>query len=275
MVLSALAGARLPSRSTHYRINCPFCILFAGKDDKRWSLSVNARSGWYNCFRCETKGKLTNWTPIPIEDIKIDSEIKPIEIPEEWFCLDENCLSARRALRYVLNRGINIGTIREAKIGTCLEGHLENRIVVPILDKTNKYWLGYVARDFTNKQALRYRYPKGMQRGKMLYNHAALFVECNEPIIAVEGVFDALTYWPDAVAFLGKPSKQQKQSLLETKRPICIVLDGDAHEEGWSLAQWLKFQTTNDISCVKLPPTKDPNSVNRDWLLQQVRESLR
>ena len=201
MVLSALAGARLPRGSTHYRINCPFCVLTVGKDDKRWSLSVNAKSGWYRCFRCETAGKLNKWTSVvPDEPVK-EGEIKPILAPEDFVPLsDTHCLSARPALKYVLRRGINMGAIRQSKVGTCLDGHLEKRIIVPILDRNNKNWIGYVARDFTNKQKLRYRYPKGMQRGKMLYNHAALFVECNEPIIAVEGVFDALTYWPDAAA---------------------------------------------------------------------------
>jgi DNA primase len=112
-----------------------------------------------------------------------------------------------------------------------------------------------------------------MQRGKILYNAKALYADSTLPIIAVEGVFDALPYWPHAVAFLGKPSYEQIEMLYETDRPVVVVLDGDAWRESWALAERLKL-AGKKAAMVRLPPKTDPNDVDRKWLVLEARKAI-
>jgi DNA primase len=89
----------------------------------------------------------------------------------------------------------------------------------------------------------------------------------------VEGVFDALALWPDAVAVLGKPSDQQVDALINAKRPVVIVLDGDAWLEGKWLAARLCLRGKR-AGHIRLPPGVDPDEVDRKELEQQAMEAL-
>jgi DNA primase len=106
-----------------------------------------------------------------------------------------------------------------------------------------------------------------------MFNHATLLKETDTPAIIVEGVFDAIAFWPDAVAVLGKPTPAQVYALASARRPIAVVLDGDAWEEGEMLALKLRFEGQRAGS-VHLPPRVDPDEVDRDWLRAEARSSL-
>jgi DNA primase len=118
-----------------------------------------------------------------------------------------------------------------------------------------------------------YLYPKGTQRGRLLYNHDALSVETDIPLMIVEGVFDTFPFWPHAAAVLGKPSHLQVAALIQAKRPIAVVLDGDAHDESLALSLRLQFEGVR-AGCVKLPPRKDPDEMNKEDLLRAARECI-
>jgi len=91
--------------------------------------------------------------------------------------------------------------------------------------------------------------------------------------MVVEGVFDALALYPNAVAVLGKASEAQMEALQESKRPVVIVLDGDAWQEGWAMAARLKFKGQRAGS-VRLPPKLDPDEVDPAWLQEEVKKAL-
>ena len=102
-----------------------------------------------------------------------------------------------------------------------------------------------------------------------MYEHRVLHETTEEPAIVVEGVFDALPYFGRALAVLGKPSPWQVEALAATQRPIAVVLDGDAWEQGWALANKLQLAGVRAGS-VRLPAGEDPNSVDRNWLLYEA-----
>jgi len=273
-IISALRHSTLGS-SGWYRTRCPFCFDRTGKEDRRGALGVCASSGGYHCFRCGIHGK----TDLPADletDMPEDAPIERVDIekPEGFFALEHerDSFSLKPAWDYMLGRGISDETICAAGIGACVSGFFEARVVVPINPTPDGGWLGYVARDWTDTAELRYRYPKGMKRD-LLYNHDALFVDTDEPVIVVEGVFDALPYWPDAVACLGKPIKEHVDALMLSSRPLAIALDGDAHREGDALAMSLRFEGRR-AGFVRLPPKADPNSVDPNWLRKAARESI-
>lgn len=272
----ALQEAR-SSLSGWWRSNCPFCIYEVGKIDKKSSLSIHISSGFYSCWRCGTKGRIDNDDFVPIEVSDESPKIERINPPEDFTLLASGdglkSLALKPARRYLAKRKITKQIADNAKIGACIFGDYASRIIAPVIATDRKTWLGFSARDWTDKAYLRYKNPVGMPRGTLLYNHIALLSDADTPVIAVEGIFDALPYWPDVVAFLGKPSNWQKEALKQSKRPIVIVMDGDEHELGWSVALELQLAGIK-ASSIRLPPKQDPNDVDSNWLKEEVKKVL-
>jgi hypothetical protein len=279
---AALAEAR-KGHNGWFRANCPFCVDLTGKADKRQSLGIKPSIEFFQCFKCGTRGRLPEQedlfqpvveeikTPVA-EDIKIIREaFEPLWTDDSW-----NSIFLETPVGYLKGRGVSREIVRDAQIGAALSGWFAGRVVVPVLDLDERTWLGFSARDWTDKQKLRYRYPRGMERAKFLYNQVALYRESDHPVMIVEGVFDALPYWPDAVACLGKPGELHTRLLCEedVKRPIAVCLDGDAWEEGWALSEVLKLYG-RQAGYVRLPPCMDPNTVDKVWLKEEVKRCIR
>ncbi len=63
-------------------------------------------------------------------------------------------------------------------------------------------------------------------------------------IVHRQGVLDALAYWPNAVACLGKPTPDQLGLVASAlRRPIVIALDKDARRESMKAAAELRRMT--------------------------------
>jgi hypothetical protein len=264
------------------RAPCPFCPERVGRPDRdpRGAFGINTRTGGYSCFRCGIRGRLRGYdaydigSDLPEEDD--DSSVRGP--PDGFFPLGEepgfSALSFSQARSYLAQRHVPVGLWRQLGIGATLEGRYAGRVVVPVLDTDGEGWCGFVARLWRrNHEMPAYLYPPGSWRSSAIWNHAALLEETSVPVIVVEGVFDALHLWPDAVALLGKCSAEQFEALAAARRPVAVVLDGDAHEEGWSLALKLRLEGQRSGS-VRLPPRIDPDQVMAGWLREKARQSI-
>jgi hypothetical protein len=169
-------------------------------------------------------------------------------------------------------RGLARELIEEAGIGACVSGYWSGRIIIPTLAPDTGEWMWYVGREWFDGGEKPYLYPKGGRAG-VLYNHSALLVETETPVLVVEGCLDALACWPDAVAVLGKPNPSQIDALVATRRPVCVVLDGDAYDDGWALAMKLRLEGQRAGS-VRLPPRVDPDEVDAGALWDAVARAL-
>jgi hypothetical protein len=253
---------------------CFPCILRTGKPDRRGCFSYNASNGWFQCFKCGLRGRMDGFEDIVFEE---EPERPVMRAPEGFYELTRGegvgSLSLEPAVDYLRSRGLKDKRIwSEAHLGACVSGFFANRVVVPVLSP-DEDWLGFVARAWTKKADVPYLYPEGMQRAEILYNHAALLVETDEPVYVVEGVMDTLALWPHSVALLGKPSDPQVWALADAERPVVVVLDGDAWREGDALALRLKLEGQRAGS-VRLPAKLDPDEVPRDWLVEEGRRAL-
>jgi hypothetical protein len=284
LVIHAVAG-RKANRRGWVRGNCPFCEIVVGKTDRKQCLGLNTFSARYHCWRCGTTG----WVPnFDVEDIDRslvdqsarDEEVEAVQPPEGFLYLGEepawSSLAADDAWRYLLapppdGRGLTEERIVETGIGVCLTGRYQGRVIVPVLGLDGD-WLWWVGRSWVKKADRPYMYPSGGRDG-VLYNHASLLVETDEPVAVVEGVFDAIALWPSAVAVLGKPNEAQIDALATARRPVAVVLDGDAWSEGWALAMRLRFEGQR-AGNVRLPPKKDPDEVPLGWLREEMRACL-
>jgi hypothetical protein len=267
--------------SSYARLNCPACPDRAGKTDRKGSLSVNLVTGWYRCWRCGAEGRVDLPDSMRREGAIGDTYQETLQVmpPPDGFMLlgEEPALSAeasKLARDYLVRRGLVDPAIwRAVGIGCCLEGRHANRVVVPVLAPDGA-WLGWVARSWF-PSSRPYLNAPGMRLGAAgaLFNGAVLDQQTDAPVLVVEGVFDALAYWPDAVAVLGKPTHQQVDTLRVAGRPVVIVLDGDAWEEGEQLAFRLRMKGCR-AGWVRLPPRTDPDEVPREWMWNEAHAAL-
>ena len=260
-----------PSGNGWLRGPCPFCEM-EGHRDRKASFGVSP-SGIYSCFRCGRKGKVD--VPADLQQAAPTGERAPMGPPEgfepiwERDAWEAECYAEARA--YLAKRGVGRALAREVGIGAVLSGRYHHRVVAPVLGDEG-VWLGWVGRTW-GKSDRPYIYPEGEWRATSMFNHACLRVETDEPALVVEGFFDALAYWPDSAAVLGKPSEWQVDALVESRRPVAVVLDGDAWREGWSLGELLRFRGQRAGS-VRLDAGLDPDEVDRGWLREEARRCL-
>lgn len=269
---AALQGARSSGGGEWLRAECPFCPSVVGKRDTSRAFSINRQHWGWHCFRCGTAGHLDR--PAGEDVVQQERTAARIERPEHYLPLGEEpgatAHVTEQARRYLVARRVAPRLWAEARIGACAQGRYAGRVVVPIL--SGDTWLGWVGRAWSRKVPKPYIYPSGPWRGRALFNHAALHTS-GEVLYVVEGVFDALALWPNAVAVLGKPSHEQVEALLLSRRPVVVVLDGDAWVEGWSLAMRLRLMGVRAGS-VRLPPKTDPDQVPLADLWEAGRAAL-
>lgn len=255
------------------RTHCKFCELWHGLSwDHRSNWCLNTSTGYYHCFRCQTRGYLPGYSPPEAEEEENLGPLEGIEPPEGFISLAEDDRRLTQARTYVLSRGITKKTALRAGLGACIRGPFAGRIVVPVFDADDRTWVGWSARLYVqpkHERVPKYRYPEGMPRARIVYNMAALNEDTTRPLLVVEGVFDALPHYPDAVALLGKPSPAQLDLLCETERPLIIALDGDSWNEGYWLAKQLSFRADVKACSLRLPPREDPCSV-APWVRSEI-----
>lgn len=258
-VYEAIAGRR-PNSKGMVRANCPFCILTDGKQDRRQSLSLDTESGWWRCFRCATKGCLPRSEEAASRAPKVKPDKPAVELPREYYPLWKapglTAATFSPARDYLASRDVREGVIQSARIGACGAGKFAGRIIVPIYRKDGSLG-GFAGRAWSKHNRMRYLYGEGTDRSTLLYNEAALDIETDIPVLAVEGTFDSFPYWPNVVAFLGKPAGTQVDMLARAKRPVVVVLDGDAWLQGWSVAAALTLRGQR-AGFIRLPPKSDP-----------------
>lgn len=287
LIVGACIGGT-PNSEGFVRVNCPVCPSRYGKPDSHHSLGFRSRTGGFRCFRCHVNGRIQGGNYIPPEEADAHIEEKPKVIIDRssFFSLWQGDLLTSPVLadarRFLKDRGIHENHWETADIHAATTGKYANRVIVPHRDENGEWWgftsrkhptttmWGLVENSLTGRDddSPKVLYPKNMERTRM-YNDQVLQVETDKPAMVVEGCLDAVWYLPDAVAALGKPTKSHFDSLVSAKRPIVFCLDGDAWEEGRAFAYRLRLRNCR-AGFVKLPALNDPNSVDPNWLRDQV-----
>ncbi len=274
LVRDAVRGKR-PNSKGWIRANCPLCDLRIGKPDRKASFGFHVTRSRFECYRCGATGRVKPLDEFDGFEVEETEERVTLDPPESFVQLGFGdglkSFALAGARDYLAARGLSNKTIQAAGIGACTRGRFAGRVIIPVLAEDGA-WLWYVGRVWRKKAERSYLYPKGDRRGVM-FNHAALLVASDVPALAVEGCFDAIATWPDGVAVLGKPTDDNFEAFAAAPRPIAMVLDGDAHEEGWSLAYRLRL-VGQRAGNVVLPPRVDPDEIPLDVLRAAAARSI-
>ena len=254
------------NRGSELLFKCPACNHYKRK------LSVNLDKNAFKCWVCDYRGRnirrlvrrfgtytqLQNWDTISNrEDIerfadlfmeRSCEEIAPkLELPPEFISLavDDLPATGKFAYRYLRERGLNNEDIIKWKIGYCFSGDYRNRIIIPSFDDDGDVSY-FIARSY-NGDPYKYKNPRATKN--IVFNE--LFIDWNEDLTIVEGVFDAMVAG-NAAPILGSTLQKDArliQKIVYHDTPVYLALDPDAaHKERKMIQTLLKY----DIELYKI-----------------------
>jgi DNA primase len=194
--------------------------------------------------KTETKEELV----LPKEFIKLYEfpKIKDIQVK----------MQMKQALGYLKSRGIGRTDILRYGIGYCPNGNYSGRIIVPSYDE-NFNLNFFVSRSIFEEDTLKYKNPK-WSKDVIGFD---CFIDWDEPVTLVEGVFDAITARYNAVPLFGKiiQPKLRERILLRKPPKIIVALDNDAYSDSIKISSSLISEGIN-VSIVQME-SKDINEM--------------
>lgn len=294
-ILRSVLGSCKKEGRTQHIFYCPYCSL----EHKKPKLSINIQGNLYKCWICNVAGRdigkivkdygtqeqYKEWLQISGKvdfcDLKsyfktfnsTEEEKKKLELPEGFNTLVSSDLSfvGGIARNYLLNRGLSQGDINLYKIGYCAEGRYFNRVIIPSFDEKGELNY-YVARAYDGHH-IKYINPK-KDKTHIIYND--LLVDWSEPVVVVEGVFDAIRAGTQAIPILGSAVGAESmlfQKIVKHNSVVYLGLDYDAKEKELYIASRLleygvkvyKIPTSPEKDIGAMTPAEYKNQFDRSY----------
>ena len=171
-----------------------------------------------------------------------------VDLPEEMISLCNNRLpiSSKKPLAYLRSRGITKQEILMWKIGYCPSGKYGGRIIIPSFN-INGDPNYFIARSYVGHQR-KYLNPPASR--DIIFNE--LLIDWDEPVILVEGAFDAIVAGTQAIPILGstlRPNSKLFQALALNDTPVYMGLDEDAEKKA---GQMIRNMLQYDMEVYKI-----------------------
>ena len=283
-LVEKLLGRSNKLRNQEYAFHCTFC------NHHKKKLQINLNSFRWHCWVCGTGGHnlkqlfkklkatkeqfkelftlLGEYTPIKSDDsVKFQ---QTLSLPKEYIPLWEkqNTPDYKRAMLYLKKRNIDLFDIIKYGIGYCEDGMYSGRIIVPSFDDGGN--LNYfVGRSFYDTK-LKYKNP-AVSKNIVGFD---LFINWNEPIVLVEGVFDAIAIKRNAIPLFGKtiPDNLMRKIIQNKVKEIYLCLDKDALTDALNISQTL-MNTGIRVGMVDLPDDTDPSSIGFEGIHSMLSDT--
>jgi len=266
-ILTQILGYPRKQGQDEYYFTCPYC------NHHKKKFAINFRNG-YHCWVCDARGKniyrivrkfgnyqqrqkylelqgrldLNEFEDL-FKELNNEEEKQQIDLPEEFIslCNKDLPMDTTDAFRYLSSRGIGRREILKWKIGYCKEGKYAGRIIIPSFDKDGDCNY-FIARSFVGHS---YRYLNPPADRDIVFNE--LMIDWDEPVVLVEGVFDAIAAGGNAIPILGSTLRERSrlfQAIALHDTPVYMALDGDAEKKAeWIIKSMLKY----DLEVFKVP----------------------
>jgi len=298
------------SAGEYYRVCCPFC------GDTSHRLWINHRwgqpraDGWRDLSLaiCYRRGCLRSWDnrkelerlvfgvvnkheraqfTMPVKEGLTDAaDLRPHEPPGVVVPIGQ--LPAEHHARLFLEgRGYDVAYLQQQyNVCFCVEGDKRyptaaDRIVVPFyMDGLCVGWQSRLPYELSKEELkarnlLKYYTVPTMPRSRVLYNYD---VAVKYPFMVItEGVLDAWSVGPMAVATLGKtmPYMQKQRLMVQARnKPLVFMWDEDAIGDMEGVLEDFKRNRSNPVFIVRLPAGRDPGdftpSTNQNMIYAQA-----
>ena len=216
---------------------------------------MNVEKNFFKCWICDTSGRsirrlvrrfgsyqqLKLWDEISgredittfddIFELRHDLDVQQkIQLPEEFVSLTgkNHPPSARHAKKYLESRGITQEDIIRWKIGYCVRGNYEGRIIIPSFSDDG-YVNYFVARAYDSNWK---KYLNPSTSKDIVFNE--LFMDWDSDVILVEGAFDAIKAGPNSIPLLGSTLRDHSRlfrKIVEKDAAVFLALDADAEKK--------------------------------------------
>ena len=254
-------------RGDEHLYHCPFC------DHHKRKLSVNFEKGYFKCWVCDTRGKnlyrivrkfgtyeqRQKWLELDgrldlsefdkmFAALNEETEEQVIDLPDEFISLCNKHLprSSKVAFDYLQSRGVTKKDILRWKGGYCDKGRYSGRIVIPSFNN-NGFVNYYIARSYVGHRKRYLNPPCGRD---IVFNE--LYMDWDEPVTLVEGVFDAIVAGDNSIPLLGSTLREDSklfQAIVLNDVPVYLGLDPDADKK---TRHMIKSMLKYDIEIYKI-----------------------
>ena len=264
-----------------------FCPKCNPRHHKR-KLSINIEKGFFKCWVCDWSGRdlypivkkygkhsqKVTWrdltSKVEISDFKdklfgldeVEEEKVKLELPKGFVSLTRKNLphNAIYPMNYLHDRGLSKQDILKWKIGYCSEGEFGSRIIIPSFDLDGD--LSYfIARTYGDDWR-RYMNPKASK--DIIFNH--LYLDFEQDLTIVEGVFDAIKAGDNSVPLLGSTLTENSKlfkEIVENKTNVYLALDKDAHKKALKILRLLVSYDIN-VKFVDLQSFSDVGDMSKE-----------
>lgn len=226
----------------NYAFTCPKCNHHKPKLEVNLHTDENGQNP-FECWVCGFKGRtiksLLKQLQVPAEQayeilkyVRKGDEVgyaptSVVKLPKEFqplYTATTTSIIANKVRSYLYKRGFTDKDFLKYNIGYCTSGQYTGRIIIPSYGENNQLNF-FVARTFENAYH-KYRNP---ECSKDIIGFENL-INWSQPIILVEGVFDAIAVKRNAIPILGKSLSKAliKKIVSSTVEDIYIALDRDA-----------------------------------------------
>jgi DNA primase len=284
-ILDNTLGAGTSMKGSEQAHHCPFCHHHKKK------LQVNLETQYWHCWVCDSKGRtiqsLLRKLNVDIRDIQkirdiygdivevsqsTDEFVVKLQLPKEFKSLYQKPKSINpsynQAIHYLKQRSIGKGEILKYNIGYCENGLYGGRIIIPSYDSVGE--LNYfIARSFYDDVKMKYKNPP-VNRNVIVFENQ---INWNEPIVLVEGAFDAFSVKRNAIPLLGKflPTKLKDRIFEMGVKEITILLDSDAVDDS---TKHTEFFQKNGIKVKNIIPLeKDAGEMGFDEVIHLIKQA--
>ena len=153
-----------------------------------------------------------------------------LSLPDDYISLANKNLprTSLSALRYLYDRGITKKDVIRWKIGYCSSGEFSGRTIIPSFGMSGRCNY-FIARTYSDDWR-KYKNPTASK--DIIFNH--LYLDFDEDMILVEGVFDAIISGPNSVPLMGSTMREESrlfQEIVKNDTAVYVALDSDAKKK--------------------------------------------
>lgn len=282
-LVEKVLGKGRRTSGNNYSFFSPFINHYKPKLEIDLSLNNNGQNFWH-CWVSNAKGRdiISLFKKLKIDKSYMDTLYKivkrknlyvnsddskkdeSVKLPDEFIKLYEYPvikditvkMQMKQALNYLKARGITRTDILRYNIGYCPNGQYSGRIVVPSYDE-NFNLNFFVSRSIFEEDNLKYKNPK-VSKDVIGFES---FINWEEPITLVEGVFDAITARYNTIPLFGKIIQPRLLEKILLRKPpkVIVALDNDAISDSIKISSLL-LREGIDVSVVRMEQ-KDINEM--------------
>ena len=230
----------LEQAGSNLQLSCPGCKEIKANKKK---LYVKLESGWYHCWVCGLSGKNINFLfkkfaanrlaackelfPDDFHPV-ITEEIQAPELPNDTQLITQAVSDSdtRDVLEYLKLRGLSKMDMYRWRI--CVSGQFpfKRKAIFPSFSPTGE--LNYFTARCIDETKFKYKNAK-VPKGSIVFNE--FDIDWDQPVILVEGVFDAIKCPDNTVPILGSEISTRSEifkRLKQNNSTVIVAFDADA-----------------------------------------------